>query len=94
MSSIVELRQRRSEKWEQARQFLDAKRGADDRLSAEDAAAYDKMEAEVVDMGREIERLERTQLLDQEMKTVTDRALISPDDGLKPGRAGDYRRHF
>ena len=58
MKKILELRERRAKAWEAAKSFLDSKRGEDGLLSAEDTAAYEKMEQEVVDLGKEIERLE------------------------------------
>ena len=59
MNQILELREKRAKAWDAAKAFLDSKRGADGMLSAEDAATYDKMEADVVNLGREVERLER-----------------------------------
>ena len=58
MKKILELREKRAKAWEAAKSFLDSKRGEDGLLSAEDTAAYEKMEQEVVDLGKEIERLE------------------------------------
>ena len=45
MSKILELREKRAKAWETAKAFLDAKRGADGLLAAEDVATYEKMEA-------------------------------------------------
>ena len=59
MSKILELREKRAKAWEAAKAFLDAKRTQEGFVSAEDAATYDKMEADVVNLGKEIERLER-----------------------------------
>ena len=53
MNQILELREKRAKAWDAAKAFLDSKRGADGMLSAEDAATYDKMEADVVNLGRE-----------------------------------------
>ena len=58
MSQILELREKRAKAWDAAKQFLDAKRGADGMLSEEDTATYDKMEQDVMNLGKEIERLE------------------------------------
>ena len=44
MSKILELREKRAKAWDAAKQFLDAKRGADGMLSEEDTATYDKMD--------------------------------------------------
>ena len=59
MSKILELREKRAKAWEAAKAFLDAKRTQEGFVSAEDAATYDKMENDVVNLGKEIERLER-----------------------------------
>ena len=48
MSKILELREKRAKAWEAAKAFLDAKRTQEGFVSAEDAATYDKMEADVV----------------------------------------------
>ena len=59
MNQILELREKRAKAWEAAKAFLESKRGTDGLLSAEDTATYDRMEADVVNLGKEIERLER-----------------------------------
>lgn len=51
MSKILELREKRAKAWDAAKQFLDAKRGADGMLSEEDTATYDKMEQDVMNLG-------------------------------------------
>ena len=43
MSKILELREKRAKAWDAAKAFLDAKRGGDGLLSAEDTATYEKM---------------------------------------------------
>lgn len=67
MNKIEELREKRARAWEAAKAFLDSKRNESGLLSDEDAATYDKMEADVVALGKEIERLERQAALDAEM---------------------------
>ena len=62
MSKILELREKRAKAWEAAKAFLDTKRGNDGLLSAEDTET--KMEKDVVDLGKEIERLERQAAID------------------------------
>ena len=56
MSKINELRAQRAKTWEQTKAFLDSHRSDKGVLSAEDTATYEKMEQEIVDLGREIER--------------------------------------
>lgn len=99
MSKILELREKRAKAWEAAKAFLDSKRGANGLLSAEDVATYDKMEADVVNLGKEIDRLERQQALDAELnKPVNTPITGRPATGSgeeKTGRASaEYRRSF
>lgn len=67
MDMILRLREKRQQTWEAAKAFLETARDQDGLISAEDAARYDKMEAEVVNLGKEIERLERQERLDKEL---------------------------
>ena len=67
MSKILELREKRAKAWEAAKAFLDSKRGNDGLISAEDGAVYDKMEADIVNLGKEITRLERQEALEAEL---------------------------
>ena len=99
MSKILELREKRAKAWEAAKAFLDSRRGADGLLSAEDVAAYEKMEADVVNLGKEIDRLERQQALDAELsKPVNDPIKDKPAASAgeeKTGRASaEYKRSF
>ena len=70
MSQILDLREKRAKAWDAAKQFLDAKRGADGMLSEEDTATYDKMEQDVMNLGKEIERLERQAAIDAELSRL------------------------
>lgn len=99
MNKILELREKRAKAWEAAKSFLDSKRGADGLLGAEDVAAYEKMEADVVNLGKEIDRLERQAALDAELSLpvntpITGKpAALSADSSV--GRASaEYRRSF
>jgi len=99
VNKVLELRQKRAAAWDAAKAFLDTKRGNDGMLSAEDAATYDKMEADVVALGKEIERLERQAVLDGELAKHTAAPLTekpgAPADKGKTGRASDeYKNAF
>jgi len=99
MSKILELREKRAKAWEAAKAFLDAKRGTDGMVSAEDTATYDKMEADVVALGKEIERLEKQEALDRELSKPLNTPLTAkpsvPGADTKTGRASDeYKKAF
>lgn len=100
MSKILELREKRAKAWDAAKAFLDAKRGADGMLSEEDTAAYDKMEQDVMNLGKEIERLERQAAIDAELSKATSTPLTGKPGAKmgkdeKTGRASDeYKGSF
>lgn len=99
MDKIMKLREKRAKAWEAAKAFLDSKRGVDGLLAAEDVAAYEKMETDVVNLGKEIDRLERQAALDAELNKPLN-APLSGRPGVvggeeKTGRASaEYRRPF
>jgi len=99
MNKILELREKRAKAWETAKAFLDTKRGADGIVSAEDTAVYDKMEADVVALGNEIDRLEKQEALDRELSKPLNMPLTGrpniPGMETRSGRASDeYRKAF
>ena len=98
MSKILELREKRNKIWNTAKGFLDQKRGADGLVSAEAATEYDKMEADMVALGKEIERLERQAAYDLEMAKPTSAPILgvpSNSAEAKTGRASDdYKKAF
>ena len=95
---ILELRERRAKAWADAKAFLDSKRGDDGLISAEDTAIYEKMEAEVVNLGKEIERLERQAAIERELSKPVNVPITSKPTGAgekKMGRASaEYRYAF
>ena len=86
--TIQELMEKRAKAWDEARNFLDSKRNESGLLSEEDGKAYDKMESEIVALGKEIDRLERQEKLNAELgKPTSDPILNTPN--AKTGRASD-----
>jgi len=96
MGKILDLKLQRTEKWDEARAFLDAHKDADGRLTAENRATYEAIEAEVIALGKDIELLERARELNTEMGTQAGTALVGqPGKGAGTGRASnDYRKDF
>lgn len=99
MNTILDLREKRTKLWDNAKEFLDSKRNADGFISEEDACVYDKMEADVVKLGKEIDRLEKQSAIDMELSKATNNPLLEkPTSKLKKskiGRASDeYRKDF
>ena len=98
MNQILALREKRANLWNETKAFLDSHRGEDGMVSAEDNATYEKMEADVVALGKEIDRLERQAAIDREMDQPTASPLVSrpvAPSAKKQGRASDeYRNAF
>jgi HK97 family phage major capsid protein len=98
MNKILELREKRAKAWDTAKAFLDTKRGNDGLLSAEDTATYEKMESDVVALGKEIDRLERQATLDLELNKPLNTPITGKPNSngdTKTGRASDeYKKSF
>ena len=96
MTDIMELRAKRANLWEAAKAFLDTHTGKDGKLSQEDSAAYDRMEADVVALGKDIERMERQMAIDAELAKPTSEPIVNKPAAKVPektGRATDeYRK--
>ena len=97
--TIQELRKKRAKAWDTARDFLDNKRNASGVLSEEDSKTYDALEAEVVNLGKEIKRLERQEQIDAEMRKPTSQPILgtpaTPDNQIKTGTASaEYTAAF
>lgn len=104
-STVADLRNRRLATWNQAKAFLDSRREANDGvLSAEDAAAYERMEAHMDALDAEIARQERADRIDAALALPTNAALTTvpgtnplnlEDNPSSVGRAsGEYRNAF
>lgn len=98
MNRIQELRNKRNTVWEKAKAFLEDHRSENGLVSAEDTAAYEKMEQEVVDLGKEIDRLERQRDLDMKLHEATTRPVVTNPMQAKEDKTGrgsaEYSRDF
>lgn len=97
--TILELREKRAKAWEAAKAFLDSHRTDKGVLSAEDDAAYSRMEQEITDLGKEISRMERLEALDAQMKEPVNQPLTGKPMGgrtiERTGRASEeYKTNF
>ena len=98
--TIQELREKRAKAWDTARDFLDIKRQANGTLSEEDSKTYDSLEKQIVDLGKEIQRLERQAEIEAEMSKATSTPILGNPGAVnsepeKTGTASDtYRNAF
>jgi HK97 family phage major capsid protein len=97
--TVQELMNKRAKAWEAAKAFLDARRNEDGLLSAEDGETYDRMEKEISDYTKEIDRLNRQAAIEEQLGRPTASPLTGKpgagvkDEPEKEGRASDaYRK--
>lgn len=92
---ILELREKRAKAWEAAKAFLDSHRNEKGVLSAEDDAAYTRMEQEITDLGKEIARMERQEAFERELSQPVNQPLTGRPASGSSGKekAGRARRN-
>ena len=92
--SINELRTKRASLWEETKKFLAEHTDKDGKMAAADAEAYEKMEADIAEMGKTIDRLEKQAELDKKLAMPTSKPLVgAPGKPEKKGTASDeYRK--
>ena len=99
MNRVSELRTERARTWEKAKAFLDSHRNEKGILSPEDTSTYERMEEEIVSLGKEIEREERADAFERELMRPVNTPLTSKPESMKVeekvGRATDsYKKAF
>jgi len=88
MSKILELREKRAKIWNTAKDFLEHNRDANGMVSAEAEAQYEKMESDMVALGREIERLERQNAYDKEFDKPSSAPITNKPTNNEPPKTG------
>jgi HK97 family phage major capsid protein len=94
--TVLELKEKRSNLWEQAKNFLDSKRNDSGLVSDEDTAVYDKMEADIDRYDKEISRLEKQAERDNSYSATAEKPLFNSTKTLaKFGKpSDDYSKAF
>ena len=89
---IRELLQKRANLWDEAKKFLDEHTDKDGKISAEDTATYDKMEADIDALSKTIERYERNGRIGAELGKPFNTPHFEPfssSGSAKVGRASN-----
>lgn len=95
--NIQELITKRAQAWEAAKNFLDSHRTEKGVLSAEDGETYDRMEKEITDLTKEIERLNRQKAIEDELGKPTARPLAGQPmkaDDSEPEKKGRFSHQY
>lgn len=92
--TVQELIAKRAKVWETAKNFVDTHEDKNGNLSAEDSAAYSRMEAEIEELTNSIERQQRAERREQELSKpvnspITGKPYKADDKEAKTGRASD-----
>ncbi|MFN2939213.1 phage major capsid protein [Lachnospiraceae bacterium YH-ros2226] len=92
--NVQDLIAKRARAWEAAKSFLEAHRGENGVLSVEDGETYDRMEKEITDLTKEIDRLNRQAAIEAQLNQPTSAPLSNMPNrnDVKPekkGRASD-----
>ena len=98
MSKLLELFEKRSKAVVAARSFLDSRRGSSDPLNPEDAAAYERMESEIINLGKEIDRENKLAAISADLEKPLAAPITNApagSDAPKTGRASaEYGEDF
>jgi HK97 family phage major capsid protein len=91
--NVQDLIAKRARAWEAAKAFLESHRGENGVLSAADGETYDRMEKEITDLTKEIDRLNRQAAIEAQLSQPTSAPLsnmpTSTGEKVKKGRASD-----
>lgn len=96
--TIQELMEKRAKVWEVAKNFVDAHENENGVLSAEDSATYERMEAEIEDLTKAIDRHRKAEEMEKNLnqpvnQPLTGKPYAGGQGEPKTGRASDeYRR--
>ena len=95
MNKITELQEKRARIWKQAKDFLDTKQKETDVLSAEDNATYEKMEQDVINLGKEIDRRHKQEEIEASLNQPTTKILTNnPAADELPDQQSSYANNF
>ena len=92
MADVQKLIEKRANLWAETKNFLDEHTDKNGKISAEDAAAYDKMENDLNALSKNIERYQRQATMEKNFaQPTTQPVLNNPQNNLevKTGRASE-----
>lgn len=96
--TVKELIEKRAKAWEAAKDFVNTHEDKNGNLSAEDAATYSRMEAEIEELTNSIDRQQRAERREQELSKPVNSPITGkpyknePQGEVKTGRASDEYR--
>ena len=85
--TVNEIRQQRAEHWERMKSFLNSHQTKDGRLSVDDTATYENMEAKMKEFDAAVHRAEEAERIEAELR----KPVTSPLTGTPGGKSGSGR---
>ena len=94
--NLQELYAKRASAWEAAKNFLDTHRTERGTLTAEDAEVYDRMEADINDLTKEIERSRRLSDIERELEKPVSQPITARPEQKKdaPEKKGRFSHQY
>lgn len=83
--AITEIMEKRAKLWESTKKFLEDHTDKDGKMTAADAEAYEKMEADIKEMTKTIDRLEKQAEMDKKFSLPTSSPLTGKPLTAVPG---------
>ena len=93
--TVQELVDKRAKAWEMAKEFVNTHEDKNGNLSAEDAATYSRMEADIEELTNSIDRQQRAERREQELSKPVNSPITGkpykdePQGKVETGRASD-----
>lgn len=83
--TITEIMEKRARLWESTKKFLEDHTDKDGKMPAADAEAYEKMEADIKEMSKTIDRLNKQAEMDKKFALPTSSPLTGKPQTAMPG---------
>ena len=84
--TIQELMEKRAKVWEAAKNFVDTHENENGVLSAEDSAAYERMEAEIEDLTKAIDRHRKAEEMEKNLNQPVNQPLTGKGSLMQAAR--------
>jgi len=88
--NLSNLHDQRTALWEKAQAFMNART----ELSAEDCAVYERMDADIAALGKQIEMMERHREMKDQLSAPTSKPLVSKPGATLPAAKDGYSEAF
>ena len=89
--TIQELINKRAVAWQAAKDFAENHRNENGLMEAADMETYDKMEKDITDYTKEIERMQRQEAMDRELEKATSTPIVEKPKVMEDEEPKSFR---